>query len=503
MSWRSRIAGGGLAVLMAAMLVLSMTGSAAAANNAINYSAGPNPMLQEDSVVIAEHNGSEMSSVLQYWDDNGDIQTLPGAHNASAVDNKLGLRFDQIEDDTFTRFPRDDGAEWNDASEWTTVATGARTVSVTDDDGSTAEGVESIKIATDGSMAAGDNANASYANFSITSDATKRVPFFVFNVDTLDAGATVEVRFVDADDDYVNYTIKSGAETIGNPGVVANATGNGYVAQQKLADLPLQGSGDGSLSEIQRVQVNVSDADATLHVVAIDPARKSTVDLGDHIDADDETVNRVNVTNGAAFGAGEQNLTALSTLGSLFDDADFHDLRVRKIEYRAQDLASDDVSVEFSEAAAYGSYPTKVEIYYDLVIPSAIDLTHNGLTFVAEQKFVDERYATVEYLEGAGDNDFGDASGFSDLDSTYSSEGDQHDLDTTVSSGTVYRWHGMILLTDDDESSLKQTGGAAGGPQGSGGGLVGFLMGLPGAILTVVVGIASRAKGWTRFPWVV
>jgi hypothetical protein len=454
MNWRKAF----LAVLVAGMLVTQAAGSVAAAD-ALNYEAdmAPDPYLEAD-VTVATHDRADMSGPLQFYDDNGALETLPASLNSS-MDAPLRVRYDQIDDEDLREFPRVTGEENNsvsaiqDVGDWTTSS-----ATVSDADGTTADGVPAIQVSTSG-LADGNTGTATYSNFSVESDANKRVLQVVMNVDQLDSGAEVAVRAVDSDGDYRQAVVNASRDASAD-GVIGNSTGQGYVFQERLADLALQGSGDGAFDGVQEVKIVTSDADAQVTVVALDVERKSEWTLGEAMM--DEEVQAVS----ERYAGGDMTLhmADLSTLPSALEDARIKELGVMGVQFRGSDLSMDDQQVQFGDADAY-SYPKKVEAHWRLEIPAAIDLSYSNLALQHQQEFVGERYATFRVAEGVGDKEFGNISSdsYSDVTGSLTAQGSVHTLDDTVQTGQSYVVNAVILLQRGEAGTLKTSADAGGG----------------------------------------
>ncbi|WP_231183508.1 hypothetical protein [Haladaptatus sp. DYF46] len=424
------------------VLLASSTVVGAVGNTAINYDAGPNPFIEEQMLTKATHNMSNMGA-LDYSNDDGDIVALP-AHLNSSVESQFGVRFDKVSDDALTEFPRDTNkSAVLDQGDWTTSGL---TVSETNTD------VEGINFA-------GSSGTATYSDLSLD-DANKRVLLVVGNVNSIDAGASVQFRAVDADGDY--------------KAVTWNQTGSGIVTQQKLAGASIAGSGDGSLDTITKLVVATQNGSADVSLVGLDAERKSKLVLGTTLqenDSDDETesVTRYETDGGVV------ELTTLDSMGDWSADAVVHDLEINGVIYSAEDAKNDDVSVEFSNADNYASYPTKLDMHVRLEIPAAIDLTHQGLTLNAEQKYVNQRYVGVKLAEGVADDtklSNVSESKYSDVTNNYNAVSETHELDATISPGSGYVFHATILLQSDDVRKLKDTSGSGSGPVGTSGGIL-------------------------------
>lgn len=484
-----------LAALMAVLLVAQIAVAPVAASPDLDFSDDktPNPYLQEDQLTIAQHDRTAMDGPLQYFDDSGDVTDLPADYNRSQ-DTPFTFRADQIDAAAFSEFPRQkSNVSAIDATEWATTSGASSSMTVTQTDGSTAPGVDSVEF--NGTVVSGETATATFDNVSVTDDPNKRVLRLVGNVDDLASGAQVDVRLVDADGDAKAAVINSSA-TVTEDDVIGASTGQGYVFQERLGNIPTDGSnGDGVFDGIESVEIVVSDGDATLTLVGLDAESKSEFTLGETVDANGETVS---VSERNAGGDMSLSVTSLETMGSTFDSAVINDLRISDIRYRLQDLTNpEDYNVEFSDAPEY-TYERKLELYGRLQIPSAIDLSHSGLSFMDEQGMVSQRYATVEIAEGIGDKDLGNVSNWEDKSSLYSSQGSAHELDSTVAVDKAYGYHLVVLLQpgDEDDMTAEQSGGGGGFWGGGGGNPV---MSLFDWVIAGILGIGGSLAVWRRF----
>ena len=161
-------------ILFTLMLVGTMlTGSAVAQNAEINYDEGPNLVITEDSVTIAEHDRAEMASVLEYYDDDGEVATLPATINDSASENPIEVDYTKIDAEALSTFPRESAdASAMNASEWSAGSGSVSAGSVGD--------VDAVEF--DVSQTDGSSAVYTYSNFSSLSDANKRVLFSTFEI---------------------------------------------------------------------------------------------------------------------------------------------------------------------------------------------------------------------------------------------------------------------------------------------------------------------------------
>ena len=478
-------------ILFTLMLVGTMlTGSAVAQNAEINYDEGPNLVITEDSVTIAEHDRAEMASVLEYYDDNGEVTTLPATINDSASENPIEVDYTKIDAEALSTFPREDvNASAMDETEWTKDAAGSAGT------GTIAAGsvgdVSAVEFSAS-SQTSGDTMVFSYSNFSSLSDADKRVLFSTFEIASAGSGATVELAAVEDDGDEKSIELYNASGDSSNVDDVATTTGTGFVGQVKLTELTVAGSGDGDLSSIDSIEVRIHDEAATVRMTGLDAEKKALEEIGEHYNAtSEETETFYEVTS-----PGAHNLTEIWTLDTWTTDATVHDLVVKNLRYSAEYAPADDVSVSYTDATNY-QYPSKVEVYERVSVPAAIDLSHSGLQLEATQNFVEPRYVIAEYAEGEGDVEPENAT-YSDVSGQYSSQGDTHILDDTVTVGTEYDGHWMILLNDDDVKDLQDVDqGPISGPiSESSGGILGSIGSWIAGAFASLLGIFGVNKRW-------
>lgn len=464
-----------LSLALVVLVVAALPATATATEISPNWESDHigDTYIYEQRMDVAAHNMSAMDSPLDYYDDSGEVATAAASLNES-INNSLVLRADKIEDDDLSTYPRKSDESGNSASlldhsEWSTTGPNASKISVTDADGSTAGGVPAIQIATDGTMGAGDEATASYANQTITTDATKRVAIIIGNVNTLDTATEGRINFSDADGDVVTVYLNS-SESASAVDVFANGTGNGLLYQAKLADLTVSGSGDGTFDAIEYVNVTAVDGDLDLTITGFDAERKSKIVLGEEkVDTDSDDALETEAITEVATG-GEQTIHSLASLDPIFDDAVIYDLGVKGVEWRASLAGSDDVSFDLSDADQYAGYAKKGDQYRRVKVVAAIDLTHTGLELRHEQALIDERYKVLEYVEGAGDTAFDDLSesSFVDVSGTVAQQGDDLVLDETIQPGETYVVHSLTVYLDSEVGDLEASS-ATPEPTGPGG----------------------------------
>lgn len=476
-----------LGVFMA-FLVVSSAGVGSATGINAEAEKAPNPTVVEDKLTIAQYDVGEMDSLTEYYDDSGNIESLPAEVNQSQ-ETPAAVRFDQISAEDYRLFPRVDGETGNsvsflDSARWSTTSGASSSVSVSN---ATVGGVE--KLTVDSSVATGETTSASLSDVSVTSDADKRVLFGVMNVDSISSGSTVEIRMVDSDGDYRYATIDPSAANASADDVIAAETGNGFVIQERLSDLPMAGSGDGSMQEIQSVEIVTSENDAQVTIAGLDVEKKSTTDLADTMrdtDGDGET-EQTTLTD--VESPGSVDVVSIDSLGPMFDSATITDLEVYDVEYQFSDLTDSETSAEWSTADDY-TFSQKLEIYGDLEVPNAIDITHGSMSMEFDQGVPNERYITAEVAENSDSSvEFGNLtdSDYTDVSASLGSTGDTATLINSVSGDQNNRVH-MVILYQDSEKDEIEGSGAMGPTDGESGG---FFSTLNGQILGVLGTVAS------------
>jgi len=482
-----------LLAVAAVVLVAMSSVTAAAAGFALNTNADSYPAMQfsEDQLDVATHDRADMD-LLEYQNDSGEVQQLNAHINGTEAGELVSYRADQLEEPEFGEYPRkgeesgNNSASALDAGEYTTAG-GA---TVTQNDGGTATGVTSVQIDTNGSMSTNDVASVTYGNQSITTDPLKRELQLVLNVDSLDADAVVEVQIWDGSGDYVAAEINSSRDTTATD-VIANATGDGIIYQQKVGDLSVQGaSGDGSLDKIEDVTVEIQDADATVTLVGVNVEKKSRWDFGNTRVADgDGGYNDETVYQNAD--GGRIQVTSLSSLGAFASDSVIHNLRYHDLEYRFQDKPGA-VSVEFVDAEEYPGFPTQLRVEWVREIPTGYDLTHGNVELEVTQSFLSDRYQRLRYAEGIGDTETADISDSSwiDLQGSTGDTGKEIVADASVQPGSTYAVQIHANALEEQQNALEASGGA-GGFWGSSGGGSNPLMSLWNWVAGGVVGLLS------------
>jgi len=457
-----------------AVFALVATGAASAATYQLNAEADAHPdtYFQESHLTVESHNQSTMDW-LEYEGDNGKTKTVKAHVNGTESGAKVSYLATHLEDEDLLQYPRQSGEEnntisWADASAWTST-TG---VSVTEDDGATAAGVDSLKIATDGSLSSGSSANVAYTEQSITSDAQKRYLQLVLDVDDLESSATVEFQVRDGNGDYVTAEINASRSATASD-VIASETAQGVVYQEQLGKLTVEGSGDGSLDAVEEVRIVTKNGDATVHVTGLNVQKKSMWDFGDERVPDTSTDTSDDYTSQAVYDheGGRIEASSLQGFASVFEDATVHNLRYLDVRYAMED-SPETVNATFTEADNYPNFPYVLDLSYSRTIPSAYDLTHGDLTLKTEQSFLANRYLNLRYAEGVGDKSASevDSSAWIDLSGALGEKGKTLTADSTVQSDTTYIVEVDAKLLEDQYDALQQSGSSGGFWGGSGSG---------------------------------
>lgn len=493
-----------LALLL--IIAVAATGVAAAATmqtgpSAINEQAdaGHNPYV-DIPVTVAEHDvGWEAT---WYEDNNGDRAELPAKVNESAVNPERYVTSD-VNFSQALEYPRksaetgNNDASIGDASEWTTDSSntaGSGSVSEV----TTAPGVDALQVSATGTS--GDRFIATYGNQSITSDVPKRSLQLVADVDTLGSGTNVTVTVNDTDGDFVRAVINTN-EDASTGSTIANSTGEGYVLQQQIGEMDVQGNGDGSMGEIADISVIVADGDATVNFAAINAQKLGMWDFGDRkADWDDDDNNETQAVM-QVNESGTLEVTDVDTMGPAFDSATIHGLTIPAHFYSSDQAEVDDYekwNVTYSDAEQFPSYDERVDDYRRIAIPSAYDLSYGSGELKTSQPVPDSAYQTVQYTASAGTTNFSQIS-WTDATSSYSSIDQTVTLASGIGGGDKVAWNADYVVTSEQADALMSTSTGGGAPMsGSGGGffstLFGKVAGL-GTSLMIALGLKKRRSG--------
>lgn len=480
-------AGAGLALFIAAGPKLG-----AAISSELDFASGyvPNPRI-EDELTIREHDRGEMDSPLEYYDDSDELVSLAddGGEIRSRDDddvdndepwNPLTSRADRIYAETYWATPRDvteedeDGDEEDvtalDEEQWTVDDTGtAGTITVTDD--SSEAGGPGVMIDVDGTSDDTAIAEFSHEDWEITSGVGRRILQTVYNVDSVDAGTTVEIGVEDS----------AGNSTSAE---IAEETGNGQVFQEQVGDM----DGGEDLEDISKITVEVNDGSVDLHLVALGADTSTRWDFGtrEYTDGDDDLD-----TETVREPSGEFSITQLGTMGDEFANATIVDLEVA-VAIRAEGLPSDNVDYRFEDSPEYPE-PQRFQAVVNFDLPAAFDLVYDDPELHDVGLFHSSRYLTVEFVTGEDDQvdlddvDDDEVSGWVDVTDDY---GDGEDVELTTSGifedevTAVY----FDLNVRDSEADDMQDAAAPGPIDDERGGFLGFLFSVPGMLASAVGG---------------
>ncbi|WP_276258119.1 hypothetical protein [Haloglomus litoreum] len=508
-----RLAHSGFVALIAILLATSMVAPVAMADHDEREN-GPPPIdttsdesprvwVEETDVTIAEHRmGEHGTDPLAYEADDGSNTELPAEVNASDADAPIEVSPAYIDDPDLYGPVTDDEGNVEDQSfvaeegDWAISGSASAKGSATEWSDAPNFRAAPTQLATDGSMTAGDTVLFNYSDNVTLDNARKRVLTVAGEVNTLDSGAHVRFEIVDKDGDFTYSNISTSAADA-NEETFANETGAFYASTRVdtlVSANGVQGSGDGTMDEINAVRLNISEADADLAITGMDISSKETKSFATvayQDDSDDryETETRTNVDGGAV------RLRSLDGLADHWGDAHVHDLVVgagdATVNYGLS--MADGSNVTMTDAEDYASYSDRLEgqplAVWD--IPAPVDVTHGTLDLVAEQRQPGSQYISVDYATGYAGN-YSEAT-TTDATSQFSGAiGDRVELATDISASSDHDAAvGMeIVYTSSEADAVYQSAPAMGGPTGKSGGFFstiwGKVAGLGGALVTAL-----------------
>jgi hypothetical protein len=496
------VGGGGrvVALTIVTAMLLSVVAAPVLADNSpaptddeqINYTAdsAPSVYAHADRVEIAEHDRASMSEVLEFYNDNGEAESLSGygAQLNESRDMPIGVNLAKVKDLRYRTFPRissedGNGATWTNTGNWSTSSSSSGSMSVSD---TTVSGANVSSVTFDVSAgSASEYGQATYDRVSITSDATKRVPQVGLNVDSLATDAVVQIRFEDSDGDYVTLAVNGSANPVTNESVIANETGEAFVAQERVSDLPIKGSGDGTFDGIEHVRVRGMDADSQIELFWLDAAKKSEEQLID-IERDTDSDGELETTGIVdKYDPGTAWTDSLDSLPTWSNDATIFDLKVEDLSFPLSEIPDDHNNITLSDHPTYDG--GELDGSWRNTVPAMIDLSYTNLTLIAEQTAANDRYETVEYATDVGDTDFENVS-YTDATGQFTDKGDSYILVSNLNAGEEYAVHVRQALTENERDSLENLA-AMGGPTGSGAG--GFFSSAFGKFVGVIGSIVG------------
>jgi len=481
-----------LVVLLVGSALVAGTGPAAAQQSGTTVA---NPTTSGE-VTIQSYNVSW--DPIQYENNNGELVAHP-SHVNESVDNPYSFVATDIEVADYGTFPRKDAESGNsasalDASEWSTTVSDTSNTALSASDIETAPGVDAVNIATGGSMGSGDTATATYSNFSVTSDEKKRYLQVAMDVNQLDSGATVDVRVVDENGDYyaaeVNPSRSSGEDLIGS------AQGEGYVFQRQLGDMSLVANGDGTFDNIEKTEIVIADGDADVSVAAVNVQKMSTWDLGTQLKDTNSDSELEETTLREVSSPGAVSITSLDSMGQTFQKGIVHDLTIDFVSNRT-DRDADDIVTNFNQTDQRPGYYGTATIYVPTGLPSAYELSYANVQTSHTQSFLADRYIEVSYAEGVGDTAPKNISAWTDITSSYTSQGANVTVDDTLQPGQTNYAVIKLQLQENEfqttQDAFATAGAAVMGPGGGGGGLGSIP--LVGGALATLGGVWAYIKG--------
>ncbi|MFC7135468.1 hypothetical protein [Halobaculum litoreum] len=464
------------------------------------------PYIAEGTLTRARHRmewGADDDALTAYEDDSGEKAMLPGYVPREDTENVVTLRADKFDFQGGREFPRgekydadsdgdaDEDVSALDQTHWSTTDATNGTVSVSNAD----LDVEKALTVSSSSVAGGETVTAAFSDFALSDAAEKRYLQFVVNVEALTSGATVEVAVLDDDGDEKVVSASPGADT-STASVFAAATGSGIVLQQRLADLTTNANGDGTFDSLDSVEVRIKDADATVTFTALDVERKSRWTFGSYL-ANEDTDSEER-TKRYEPGPGDFTVTGLDTLGDVLgaDSAVIHDV-TQPFRYTLADSTLD-YMFRFVEATDYPGYDYVFEQRGKVMVPTAIDLTHSGLTFMDEVAVPPGRYKSVWTLAGVEDTEFADMDEDSKVyhGGAYDSEGKDAELRSSVTADTVFAYGADLLVTEANMDTATSEGGMGGGGAAPSEKKDGGMWIFGGVFAGIAAFVAALRSGW-------
>ncbi|WP_436924922.1 hypothetical protein [Halosimplex amylolyticum] len=448
---------------------LAITAMPVASAERLNFSAdaAPAPDYEIGDMTKSVHDmdwGQSADAVRTYENNSGETTTFAGEVNTSER-TPYEFVYTDVNATDWRVFPnaKETISAVESEGEWSTATSDSSNVSPSVSSSETAPGVPAVRFATSG-MGAGDTSTFTFSNFSITSDESKRFGIVAYDANTLsNADTYAHIRAVDSDGDY---------KLIQN----VTATGEGYVAQEKLGQLSTMGSGDGTFDDVQKVEIVAFEGDVEIDVAGLNLERMSPYDLGQtKVDPNnDGTYTTVDVNETHTGGA--VGLTALDTMGSAFSSSEIHSLTFPAV-FPAEMLDSDDVQIERTadesvEGGQYPGYKGTATIHLRMSLPDQYDLSYSNVQLNDTQAVTSDRLLSVRYAEGVGDTAFANISSgsWSDITSSYTGKGDEVAVDDTIQPGQTSAFEFEMKLTPDQYDELAAAaGGAGGGATGAGG----------------------------------
>jgi hypothetical protein len=446
----------------------------------------------------------EWSSPLTYEADNGDIEMLTAEVNkTSSPDsrhlNPFEFNATEINESAYGEFPRkseevgDNDASALDASEWWTNSTSTGS-SASVSDVTTAPNVDAVELSAS-SVDGSNPAYFEYANFSITSDADKRYLQAALDVSSLGSSSSeVTLMANDTDGDYVEIYLVNQSNNETDFDTAANASTEGHVIQEQVGNLTVHGSGDGSMGEIDHLNVSVTGDDATVRIAALNAEKMSEWSFGQHReDTDgDDTLE----TSTVREPHGTFTIHDLDTMGSTFDDSRIRDLTFPFVQH-ARDLPDSQADIQLNASNKYPSLDFVGNIQYKHRVPDAYDLSYSDLELRITADWPSSRYKVENYEEEVGNTDFGNISYSGSF--SISNEDERVVIDSTITPGDYDAVQLKAAFTAEEKQTLATPSSGGGGApvegEDGGFGVVDLLMEPLTWLAALFTGALGKARG--------
>lgn len=456
---------------------------------------------------IAEHRRSSMDD-LGYIDDEGNEVSLADEGAVLAPDddedqphNPVRIRADKFETGEYTDLPRgavhdadgDGDAEEDvrvvDAEHWTVDESGtAGTMTVEDASNDTLRVSTSSQGAGDVAIATFDLSTVGEEDHTITDGMSRKVIQAVLNVDILESGALATVKVEDSAGAAVEAYVDPDG-TRDDDDTIATAQGDGFAYQTQVGDL--EGLQSVELADIQKIRVEVAEANADLVFAGLNVERESRWSYGirEFLNADEEIE-----TKTVREPAGYTGIVSTSDLDDTFGGATVRDIEV-DVEFQATELPAANLEVRVEDEDRLDR-PKRYEYVGGVEFPTAYDLSPTMGSLFGEVTLPDSRYvevgieATLDEVPTLEDVD-DDAIEWTDRTSDYEGGAidDELELSSTLSSDAVTGWYFDLNVDEDEASAMARESDGGGAPAFDEGG--GFMSSIRGWALAGVAGVVG------------
>ncbi len=452
--------------------------------------------------------GTDDAALATYENNSGEKDSLGGTVDRDDTMNVVTARADKLDVPDFSLFPREtkfdengDGDKDTDVSaldpqHWST--TGATNGSVTLEQGDTKVD-RSIRISSS-NVASGETVKATFDlsafDAEVTDDVGKRFAQIVARVDAIPTAGNgyLEIAFIDGEGD--EKRVYASADRSADDIQTLSTTTGTHVLQERIAELPTAGSGDGTFDEIQSVELRCVDGDCNVTLTALNAERKSKWVFGSYLqneDTDDEE------SMERTAPSGEFTITGLDTFSEEFtkEDAVFYDLQYpMRISLGAGDL---DHEFRFVEATDRPGYGWVLEQRGKFTLPTGYDLSWASPALKDGVEIPASRFTLVRTATGVKDTKFSDLDESDWNDHTAAYDGSETvSLSDPAQAGVVVAYEAHVLQTDanrDNATDVSASGAGAGG-RGRGGSGGGMLKWIVGGFAAISAFIGGTLKGW-------